>query len=85
MWFKAHAIQQTNFYLLVCKHTIEHPYIIDHIQHPYQNIDIEFFLPHHCPNFASFQLETYSSLYSFTTANQKSVRYSVSMSCFTNI
>jgi hypothetical protein len=33
----------------------------------------------HCPNFASFDLfwiETYSSLYSFIIANQKSVRYS---------
>jgi uncharacterized protein (UPF0332 family) len=42
----------------------------------------------HYPNFASFQLfwiETYS-LYSFTSiANQKSVRYSVSISYFTNI
>jgi hypothetical protein len=31
------------------------------------------------------RIETYSSLYSFTIANQKSVRYSVSMSYFTNI
>jgi hypothetical protein len=42
----------------------------------------------HCANFASFELfwiETYS-LYSFTSiANQKSVRYSVSISYFTNI
>jgi hypothetical protein len=42
----------------------------------------------HCPNFASFELfwiETYS-LYSFTSiANQKSVRYSVSISYFTII
>ena len=42
----------------------------------------------HCQNFASFELfriETYS-LYSFTSiANQKSVRYSVSISYFTNI
>jgi hypothetical protein len=36
----------------------------------------------HCPNFASFEIfliETFSSLYSFTIANQKSVRYSVSI------
>jgi hypothetical protein len=42
----------------------------------------------HCPNFPSselFLIETYSSLYSFTIANQKSVRYSVSISYFRNI
>ena len=37
----------------------------------------------HLSNF--FKIETYSSLYSFTIANQESVRYSVSMSYFTNI